>query len=134
MASEKLFDVLIVGAGPAGLQVALGLARQLHPVVVFDSGVYRNERADHFHNIITWDHKDPKEFRQAAKQNILDRYNTIQFENVEVAKLEKREDGKFVATDANGKAWVGKKVVIATGVKDVYPDIEGYGECWGYGM
>jgi hypothetical protein len=29
---------------------------------------------------------------------------------------------------------VGRKVILATGVRDIYPDIEGYDECWAYGM
>ena len=54
-----LHDVLIIGGGPAGLSAATGLARQLYTAVVFDSGVYRNARAKHMHNVPTWDHRDP---------------------------------------------------------------------------
>jgi thioredoxin reductase len=54
-----LRDVLIIGGGPAGLAVATGLARQLYTAVVFDSGVYRNARTQHMHNVPTWDHRNP---------------------------------------------------------------------------
>ncbi len=48
--------------------------------------------------------------------------------------LRKADDGCFEATDTDGELWMGKKVILATGVRDVYPDIEGYAECWVKGM
>jgi len=51
-----------------------------------------------------------------------------------VEAVRKGDDGCFVATDCEGKLWIGKKLILATGVKDVYPDIEGYAECWATGM
>lgn len=86
--SLTLFDALIVGAGPAGLSAATALARQLHRAVVFDSGVYRNARAQHMHNVLGWDHTPPADFRAAGREAILSRYDTIQFEDVEVKRIE----------------------------------------------
>ncbi|TKX22614.1 FAD-binding domain-containing protein 28 [Elsinoe australis] len=77
-------DVLIIGGGLAGLAVATGLARQLYTAVVFDSGVYRNARTNHIHNVPTWDHRSPVEFRAKAKSDIIARYETIKFEQVKV--------------------------------------------------
>ncbi len=132
--TPPLVDVLIIGGGPAGLTAALTLARQRHTAVVFDSGHYRNASAKHIHTVITWDHKDPEEFRAAARNNIASGYETIIFRDVAVETLRKTEDGSFEVTDTEGKLWTGKKVVLATGVRDIYPDIEGYDECWVTGM
>ncbi|KAH8680518.1 thioredoxin reductase glit [Xylariales sp. PMI_506] len=129
--TTSLVDVLVLGAGPAGLAAAGGLARQLHTVIVFNSSKFRNARAKHMHNVPGWDHRPPSEFREKAKADILERYSTVQFRDVEVAKVEKLDNGKFRATDTQGQEYLGKKVVIATGVRDIMPDIPGYAELWG---
>ena len=132
-ASAIVRDVLIVGAGPAGLTCALTLARALHTVSVFDSGVYRNQLSTHMHTLPTWDHRDPKEWRQAARREALERYQTVQFHDVTLQSI-KKKDGIFEATSTEGEPWVGRKVVLAMGVKDIMPDIEGYASCWVKGM
>ena len=133
-ATSSLIDVLIIGGGPGGLAVANGLARQLYTAVVFDSGVYRNRMTSHMHNVVTWDHGRPSDFRQKARDDIQKRYDTIQFQATEIQSVKKMQEGPFEAVDASGKVWTGRKVVLATGIRDIYPDIDGYGECWGTGM
>ncbi|KAJ1712134.1 thioredoxin reductase GliT-like protein [Aspergillus flavus] len=129
-----LYDVLIIGGGPAGLSVATGLARQLYRAVVFDSGVYRNALSNHMHNVATWDHSSPAEFRREARERILARYDTIQFENIEIKNVQKTSEGYFKAFDALDRVWTGRKMVLANGVRDIFPDIDGYKECWGRGI
>jgi thioredoxin reductase len=151
--SVTLFDALIIGAGPAGLSTATGLARQLHTAIVFDSAVYRNARAEHMHNVLGWDHFSPAKLREKGRADLLARYQTVKFADVAVASIQKMiigkgtsgdgrnssEDAKkelsiFEAVDVTGRAWHGRKVVLATGVKDRMLDIEGFDECWGRGM
>ncbi|KFY52391.1 hypothetical protein V496_08497 [Pseudogymnoascus sp. VKM F-4515 (FW-2607)] len=130
-ARMPLVDALIIGAGPAGLSAALALARQLHTAIVFDSSLFRNARSAHMHTIPTWDHKDPAAFRGATRAEILERYNTISFEDREIAKIEKTTTGDFAATTADGTAFTGRRVLLATGVTDLALDIKGYDDCWG---
>ncbi|KAL6716684.1 hypothetical protein ACLMJK_006252 [Lecanora helva] len=132
--STNVLDVLIIGGGPAGLSAATGLARQLYTVVVFDSGVYRNQRTNHMHNVLTWDHGQPEAFRQKGRRDILNRYTTVNFQDTEIKSVSKTSAGNFELKDARGKSWTGRKLVLAGGVRDLYPDIEGYDDCWARGI
>ncbi|GFF71356.1 hypothetical protein IFM60648_03407 [Aspergillus lentulus] len=130
-----LVDVLIIGAGPAGLSTATGLARQLHTAVVFDSGVYRNAKTQHMHNVLGWDHRNPAELRAAGRADLTNRYSTIQFQNSSIEAIRQIETYQlFEARDTEGQRWYGRKVVLATGVRDIPLDIEGYSECWANGI
>ncbi|KAK5636072.1 hypothetical protein RRF57_011784 [Xylaria bambusicola] len=130
MASE--FDILIVGGGPAGLSAASSIVRQDHKTILFDSGMYRNRQSKYMHTVPGWDHQDPADFREKAKED-LGRYGSLTVKDAEVETLKQREDGIFEAT-ACGETWTGKKVILATGVEDIFPDIPGYSECWVSGM
>ncbi|EED14643.1 thioredoxin reductase GliT [Talaromyces stipitatus ATCC 10500] len=132
MLSPTLYDALIIGAGPAGLSVATGLARQLHTAAVFSSSVFRNAKVKHMHNVLGWDHRSPTDFRAKARADLLARYSTVQFyDEVEIESVSRQSDGRFEARDVRGDVWRGKKLVLAMGVKDIFPDIEGYEDCWG---
>ncbi|EOD43302.1 putative thioredoxin reductase protein [Neofusicoccum parvum UCRNP2] len=125
-------EVLIIGGGPAGLSAALSLARARRSAIVFDSKEYRNAPTEHLHTYITWDHHHPAELRAAARKELLEgRYNTIKLSETAVKVVTKLPDGSFKATDAAGREWIGDKLVLATGVRDVLPDIPGFAQCWG---
>ncbi|PSN64067.1 nucleotide-binding domain-containing protein [Corynespora cassiicola Philippines] len=124
------FDVGIIGGGPAGLTAASTLARQLHTAVVFDSGGYRNESSHHIHTVPGFEHKDPKEFREITRQQILSNYDTIQFANVEITSIEKKSDSHFIMVDSSGKSWEVKKLILGIGSSDILPQIEGYSVLW----
>ena len=128
------YDTLILGGGPAGLSTALGLARQLYSVVVFDSQQYRNDPADRMHNVLSWDHKPSSDFRASARANILSRYDTVTIQSVKIDSIVKTKEGYFETTDRNGGKTVGKTVVLAMGVADQMLDISGFKELWGRSM
>ncbi|TRX98374.1 hypothetical protein FHL15_001019 [Xylaria flabelliformis] len=131
---SKIVDVLIIGGGPAGLAVASGLARQLHTAIVFSSGSFRNGAVQHMHNVPGWDHGNPADFRAKSKTDILSRYNTIQFLDVSVTNVKKLESGRFEVVDDAGDKYEGRKIAIASGIRDIMPGIPGYSELWGKGI
>lgn len=132
--TPKIYDALIVGGGPAGLAAATTIVRHMQTALVLDSGVYRNARAEHMHNVPGFDHVDPAVFRTKVKGDILRRYDTVEFRKANITEIKKKEDELFEAVDRAGNEYWGRKVVLATGVRDIPPEIEGFDDCWGYGM
>ena len=134
MSAEESVDVVVIGGGPSGLSAALCLSRARYTTAVFDSGVYRNALSYHVHMVPTWDHSDPREYRAAAREELKTRYDTVHFIDLAVTEVTKDERGSFHAIDASGKHWRSKKLILATGVKDIFPDIPGYEDAWSTGM
>lgn len=136
--TEHFFDTLVVGGGPAGLSAALALSRVCRTVAIFDSQEYRNEKASTMQNALCHEGESPGHFRAEAMEKMTDKYNTITPINTEITGVKHvQEDGKhacFQVEDYKGRVWSGRKLILASGVKDILPDIEGYKELWGRGM
>lgn len=132
---QDLVDVLIIGGGFSGLSAAATLARQLHTVVLFDSGIYRNARSSKLHVVPTWDGQDPDRFRAIARDELA-KYGTVQvYQHTEITKVTKTGKNIFEAhNEACGRSWRGRKVILATGVHEKFPSIPGYDDCWARGM
>lgn len=136
MASENMaseYDIIIIGGGPAGLSAASSIVRQDHKTILFDSGKYRNDGAKHMHTVASWDHRDPADFRTASLAD-LERYGSVTVQHLEVTSVKKSEEDSTFEVEAGGNRFRGKKLILATGVEDVFPDIPGYAECWISGM
>lgn len=124
-----MFDCIIVGGGPAGLQAALILGRCLRNVVVCDSGLQRNKYSKAMHAFITRDDVPPDEFLQLAHKELL-KYQTVSFKKQEVTAAKKIPDG-FIVTLLNGETIQSRALLIATGVIDECPEIDGFSKYYG---
>jgi thioredoxin reductase len=123
------YDCIIVGAGPAGLSAALMLGRCRRRVLVCDAGEPRNARSVGIHNYLTRDGTPPAEFLELARKDV-GRYPSIEFRRVEVVDATRSPDG-FHLVCADGQRLAARKLLLATGVIDELPDIEGIASLYG---
>lgn len=129
MIDNNNFDVIIIGGSYAGLSAGMALGRSLRNVLIIDSGKPCNIQTPYSHNFLTQDGKTPHEISTTAKKQV-EKYNTIKFHNGLAISGEKTENG-FVIRTQTKEIFNAKKLIFATGVKDVMPNIKGFSECWG---
>lgn len=122
------YDCIIVGAGPAGLSAALMLGRCRRTVLVCEAGEPRNARAAHLHAYLTRDGIEPAHFLQLAREDA-GRYPTVEFKQLEVVDA-RRSPGGFTVV-AGGLEFSTRKLLLATGVVDEIPEIEGLLDLYG---
>jgi thioredoxin reductase len=124
-------DIAIVGGGPAGLQTALVLARTRKKIIVFDDPEPPRNAASHgVHNFLGLDGLLPSDIRKTAWKQI-EKYHSAELRKEKIVNITKEEeDGTFLITIDNKTTFKAKKVVLAVGYHDVYPDIPGFLECW----
>ena len=125
-----IHDVVIVGGSYAGLSAGLQLARARRRVLVVDAGERRNRFAAASHGFLTRDGASPAEIAAEARSQLL-AYDTVEWLEGEVTRVEAVDGGFLVAVGAAGEGRVGKRLVLALGVKDHLPDIPGLEERWG---
>jgi thioredoxin reductase len=122
------YDVIIVGGSIAGLSAAMTLGRSLRKVLVIDSCNPCNIQTPQSHNFITNDGKRPKHINQAAREEVL-RYPTVTFLDGLVTDIVPSGDAFTVKT--RDDAFLGGRILLATGLRDLIPDVPGFAECWG---
>lgn len=126
---QKTFDVIIIGGSYSGLSAAMSLGRSLRQILVIDSGLPCNRQTPHSHNFITQDGEKPAVISAKAKLQV-ELYKTVHFYNGLATKAIKNEAGFEISTES-GEIFTSRKVLFATGVKDLIPKINGFAECWG---
>ncbi len=129
MQENRDFDAIIIGGSYAGLSAAMALGRSLRRVLIIDSGLPCNRYTPHSHNFITHDGSVPSEIAAAAKAQVL-KYDTVDFLQDTAESGQKTEQGFEIRT-ASGNSFHTKKIILATGIKDLFPDIKGFAACWG---
>jgi thioredoxin reductase len=123
-------DVAILGGGPAGLQAALVLSRTRKKIIVYDDPEPPRNAASHgVHGFLGLDGLLPTDIRNIAWKQI-DKYDSAELRKEKIVNVNKEEDRIFSITTDNETSIKAKKVVLAVGYHDVYPDIPGFVECW----
>ena len=130
--SERI-DVLVVGGGPAALSAALVLGRCRRTVVVCDSGEYRNAPTPAMYGFLSRDGCAPAELRRLARDQIR-AYPTVTVWDTAVTDARQIPSGGFQVQTSTGRTVRSRLLLLATGVVDELPILEGAEALFGRGL
>lgn len=125
-----MWDVVIVGAGPAGLSAALVLGRACRKVLLCDRGTPRNWASRSLHAFLTRDGIEPESFRALAHEELAN-YPEVKFRRIKVLGAKPLRDGGFRVSFAGAAPVETRKLLLATGLLDRLPPIAGIEKYFG---
>ena len=125
------FDAIIIGGSYAGMSAALQLVRARRNVLVIDSGLPRNRNSLAAHGFIAREGLPPAEIAAKARAELM-AYPTLTWLEGRATHAKVLEEGvSFEVSCDDGSKFMGDRLVLAYGVTDTLPDIEGLSERWG---
>jgi len=127
---DASFDVVVVGGSFAGLSAATQLGRARRSVLVIDDGKPRNRFARNSHGFLTQDGVSPVEILRTAREQ-LSRYPTVRFLTSRATAARRGEGFEVETTEGSFEA---RRLVLAYGMRDLLPEVEGLKELWGTGV
>lgn len=128
-ALEASLDAVVIGGSFAGLSAALQLARARRTVAVIDDGAPRNRFAARSHGFFAQDGTPPLQLIAAARERV-QAYPTVHFVRGRALRANRGGDGFSVALD-DGRTLAARRLLLAIGVQDTFPDIDGLAPRWG---
>jgi len=126
---DAMLDALIIGGGPAGLSAALVLGRCRRSVLVVDAGQQRNRRSEAMNGYLTRDGIPPSEFLLQARSEVA-RYG-VEKRACAAIDARRERDGSFTVELEGGETLRARTLLLATGVRDALPAIEGLDSLYG---
>ena len=124
-----LWDAIIVGGGPAGLNAALVLGRCRRKVLLFDDGRPRNAVSHALHGFLSRDGVAPAQLRAIAREQLA-AYASVVVDEARVVDAAHTDTGFSVRT-RDGRRFRARKLLLAAGVADALPDQPGFRELYG---
>lgn len=120
---DDILDCLIVGGGAAGLTAAVYLGRYKRRALILDAGESRLQRIPRTRNVPGFPDGIEGPELLARMREHAQRYG-VPTEHVRVERLQQQEGGAFRA-EAGDRAWTARFLLLATGARDVEPEIDG---------
>ena len=131
MASEEMYDVVVIGGGPAGLMAGQWLARYQRRVRVIDAGDGRNAVTWGVHGYFGVSDPKPAELRRIGQEQA--RGAGAEFAEGCVARIEGEKDD-FTVHLETGETLGARRILLATGLKDIVPETPGLWDFYGHSI
>ncbi len=129
MPATNRYDVAIIGGGPAGLSAAIWLARYLHSVILIDSGDPRNWETRGINGFLGHPGARPAELRGMGRDEA--RVLGVELVDALCERVACHDDEHFQLILGDGRKVDARRMLLAIGLKDVWPDIPGLGHVYG---
>ena len=129
---ELVRDVVVIGAGAAGLSAALVLGRSRRRVLILDGGEPRNALSSGAHGFFTRDGLPPEELLRIGREQLAP-YESVEYKQAK-ATVAGGASGAFEVVLEDGTTVSARRLILATGVADELPDRPGFSELWGRGV
>ena len=125
---SKLWDVIVIGGGAAGLSASLMLGRARRRTLVIDAGSPRNRFAEHMHGVLGNEGTPPAELLARGRAEAAS-YG-VEFADGAVDRVDET-DGGVTVTVTDGRVLRARALIAATGLSDELPDVPGLAKRWG---
>jgi len=123
----SIFDVAVIGGGPAGLSAGIALARAMRSVVVIDAGEQRNLGAESVHGFLSREGMSPRDLIAAGREELARYGGTMASGFVRSAS----HGDQFALAMDDGSTLTARRLLIASGIVDELPDLPGVADRWG---
>jgi len=123
------YDCIVIGAGPAGLSASLFLARYLRRTLTFHHNSPRNEYAHGVHGFLGHDGIRPLELLARGRDEVTS-YGGLIIEAC-VNTVEQISSERFRVVVSEAKTFEARRLLLATGLRDLTPDCPGFREFYG---
>lgn len=130
---EEIFDLIIIGAGPAGLSASVYASRYgINHLVIGEVTGGLTTQTFEIGNWLATENITGQAFADASAAHV--RSYGVEIRSARVASIERQEDGLFVLTMIDGKQTKSKTILTATGTHHKYLEVPGEKELAGKGV